>query len=223
MADTSAFRLASEPTITSRNGTTTESLIDRESHFSGTYRTPDNLRIEGRYEGEIACTGTVFIGETATVNARIAAGNVTIAGQFDGEIVCESRFEVLRTGRVSGSVNATITVVHEGAFYQGELRMTRVGASEQGRQSASGPRPVVTPPVADASPAGPSRPPVTATERPIPAAGRRRLDPAASTGESEIPMSLAATAAGPRASANGTPNGRASALNAETQPLQDAE
>ena len=47
-----------------------ESLIDRESHFTGNYRTPHNLRIDGRYEGEIECHGTVFVGESATVKVR---------------------------------------------------------------------------------------------------------------------------------------------------------
>ena len=41
MADNPAYRPPSEPGRS-------ESLIDRESHFTGTYRTPHDLRIEGR-------------------------------------------------------------------------------------------------------------------------------------------------------------------------------
>ncbi len=90
---------------------TSQSLIDRESHFTGSYRTPHNLRIDGRYEGDIDCQGTVFVGETAMVAARVIAGNVIIAGQFEGEIAVETRFEVLNTGRVSAPPSPWSTTV----------------------------------------------------------------------------------------------------------------
>lgn len=100
---------------------TTESIIDEHSSFSGTYRAAQNLRIEGRYEGEIECQGTVTIAEQAVVNARIQAENVTVAGQFEGEITCASRFELLPTGRVSGQVTAGLIAVHEGSRFTGQL------------------------------------------------------------------------------------------------------
>lgn len=228
MADIPAFRFPSEPAAAGgRDVSRAESLIDRESHFTGAYRTPHNLRIEGRYEGEIDCQGTVFIGETAIVSARINAGNVTIAGQCEGEIVCETRFEILPTGRVAGSVAAATTVVHEGAFYQGEVRMTRGSAPEQGQRGFA-------PPAAGraaAPPAGPtaqyggatpaSRRPAPAAERPSPAVQaapeRRRLaEPAAGDAEPEMPSSLV-----PRAAAGRTgsaANGRAPATGNEEQP-----
>jgi cytoskeletal protein CcmA (bactofilin family) len=188
----------------------TESLIDRESHFTGNYRTPHNLRIDGRYEGDIECRGTVFVGETAVVNARVLAGNVTVAGQFEGEIMCESRFEILRTGRVTGSVNTGVTVVHEGAFYQGELRMSRP-EREQSRTpgppaAAVADRPS-TPPRPSSSVSPTIRTPLAAIERstpPAPPAPRRRTpESPAPDSEPEMPASLAATSAGPRPGANG--------------------
>lgn len=124
----------------------TISLIDREAAFSGAFRTPGDVRIEGRYDGEIECRGTVYIGETATVNARVTAGGIIIAGQFEGEVLCEGRFEILPAGRVAASVSTSVTVVHEGAFYQGELRMVAPGTrpvpatpSERERGGMTGP------------------------------------------------------------------------------------
>lgn len=220
MADTPSFRIASDPAETGGRGARTESLIDRESHFSGTYRTPHDLRIEGQYEGEIECRGTVFVGETANVNARIVAGNVTIAGHYEGEIMCDTRFEILRSGRVSGSVSAAITVVHEGAFYQGELRMTRPNDEQRRRQLGQlAPAPLVR--AAEARPPAPApapaqavepstppqpRPAATPPERTPPAPPRRRAaEPSAEGNEPEMPASLAVSA-GARTNANG--NGR---------------
>lgn len=134
MNDPSAPRTSPQPP---RPAGASASLIDRESHFTGSYRTPHDLRIDGHYEGEIECRGTVFVGETAQVNARVSAGNVIIAGQFEGEIACDSRFEILPSGRVAASVSAAVTIVHEGAFYQGELRMFRPGQERPRRPASS--------------------------------------------------------------------------------------
>ena len=114
----------SRPATGSPNRARGASLIDQDSHFHGSYRTPHDLQIDGRYDGEIECQGTVYIGESATVNAHIIAGNVTIAGRCEGEIACDARFEILPTGRVSGSITSAVCVIHEGAVYEGELRMT---------------------------------------------------------------------------------------------------
>jgi cytoskeletal protein CcmA (bactofilin family) len=190
MVDSPAFRPPSNPTAER-----SESVIDRESQFTGSYRTPCNLRIDGRYEGEIECRGTVFVGETASVNARIVAGNVTVAGQCEGEILCESRFEILRTGRVSGSVSAATTVVHEGAYYQGALRMAKP-TGETGRREPPAPAgrtgDTLAPP--------PSR--VAPTVQ-IPAA-RRRQSEAATADAAEMPAGLTPGGPAPRANGRGS-------------------
>lgn len=198
-----------------------ESLIDRESHFTGTYRTPHDLRIEGRYEGEIECKGTVHVGETAVVNARIVAGNVTVAGQCDGEIACDNRFEILRTGRVSGTVTSSSTVVHEGAYYQGDLCMSRGPADRMRREPAAAPpvrqelpaRPPAMPEPARAAAPSPAPSSPATSERPAPPAPRRRApEPATSeeAADTEMPSSLIPASATPQGYANGSGNGRGS-------------
>lgn len=153
MNESSALRTSPQPPASSPS----VSLIDRDSHFTGSYRTPHDLRIDGRYEGEIECRGTVFVGETAQVNARVVAGNVIVAGQFEGEIACDTRFEILPSGRVAASVSAAVTVVHEGAFYQGELRMFRPGQERPRRPAQPAPEATQPSPTAGtraSSPAG---------------------------------------------------------------------
>jgi cytoskeletal protein CcmA (bactofilin family) len=152
-----------------------ESVIDQECYFEGTFRTPGNMRIEGTYEGVIECQGTLLIAESGRVNARIAAGNLTVAGRLQGEVLCESRFELLKSGRASGTISARTTVVHDGAFFEGEIRMgERVEAARDG----AGPR----------RPAAPA-PTASAVAATIPM--RRR--PAAETPE-PAPMEQPATA-----------------------------
>jgi cytoskeletal protein CcmA (bactofilin family) len=123
--------------------TATESVVDEHSTFNGVYHTSQNLRIEGRYEGEIECEGLVTIAEQAVVNAKIRAESVTVAGRCEGEIDCENRFEVMPTGQVTGQVTAGMISIHEGARFDGQLtRVTgrsleqRFGASDEGREES---------------------------------------------------------------------------------------
>jgi cytoskeletal protein CcmA (bactofilin family) len=100
-----------------------QSFIDRDSHFTGTHATPNDLYIEGHFEGTIECAGALFVAESADVNAHVTAGSVSVAGHLQGEVTCRGRFEMLASGRVEGRVLAGTIVVQEGARYEGELRM----------------------------------------------------------------------------------------------------
>lgn len=114
------------------------SLIDADSHFIGTYTTPNDLQIEGHYEGTIDCAGALVVAESADVNAQITAGAVSVVGHLQGEIGCRGRFEILPTGRVEARVVAGTIVVHEGARYQGELRMQSAAGEMSGERTPSG-------------------------------------------------------------------------------------
>lgn len=98
-------------------------VIDAQSHFSGNYRSDSDLIIEGTFEGEIECNGTVTVAENATLSATVRARNVVVAGSANGEITCDERFTVRATGEMRGKAQAATLVVEEGAFFEGEFRM----------------------------------------------------------------------------------------------------
>jgi cytoskeletal protein CcmA (bactofilin family) len=98
-------------------------MIDAQSHFNGNYRSDSDLIIEGTFEGEIECNGTVTIAENATMSATVRARNVVVGGSANGEITCDERFTILATGEMRGKAQAATLVVEEGAFFEGEFRM----------------------------------------------------------------------------------------------------
>lgn len=100
-----------------------ESLIDKHSSFTGSYRSTHNLRIEGVVEGQIECRGTLTIAEEARVKAEVVAQNVIVAGNLDGEVTCPGRFQILPSGHVVGKVVAGVLDIRAGAFYEGDLSM----------------------------------------------------------------------------------------------------
>lgn len=112
------------------------SVIDQYSNFDGTYNSTRDLRIEGQVKGTIECRGTLHIAQGANVNASVEAENISVAGELDGEITCRGKLLLLPSGRVRGKINTVTLIVHEGAFYEGDLEMT----SENGRLSGRSPR-----------------------------------------------------------------------------------
>ena len=112
-------------TIPAGEHTNSESLVDRDSHFDGLYKTEQNLRVEGQAEGEIHCLGTLIVEQGARVKAKVTASNVTVAGELEGEVTCQDIFKITPTGQVEATVTASRLIVQEGGFYNGEFHMTK--------------------------------------------------------------------------------------------------
>lgn len=162
MVDTASYRSPESLEVFGDRRSGRESLIDSECFFDGTFRTPGNMRIEGSFHGAIECQGSLFIAETGRVDARIVAGNLSVAGAFQGEAQCETRFELLKTGRVEGAITAKTTVIHDGAYIQGEIRMG--GATQSASAPAASPPPArPIQPTPRASAANRAAPPPAAT------------------------------------------------------------
>ena len=111
-----------------------ESLIGEHTSFEGTLKTEGSVRLLGAIQGEIESKSTIIVEEKAHVTARLTAAQVTVAGQVDGQIYCEGRVEIRPTGRVTGEINAGLLIVQEGAYFDGNSKMTTGG----GNSSASG-------------------------------------------------------------------------------------
>jgi cytoskeletal protein CcmA (bactofilin family) len=99
------------------------SILDRFSNFDGTFHSSRDLRIEGQAKGTIECQGTLHIAQGAAIDAKVEAENITVAGDLDGQITCRGRLQILPSGRVRGTITTQTLVIHDGAFYEGQLAM----------------------------------------------------------------------------------------------------
>ena len=81
--------------------------------FSGT------LHLNGNVRGSITTTGVLIIGEHATVEAAIKAGEVQIYGTVIGIVECERRVEICETGRLRGDVRTQKLIINEGGSFEG--------------------------------------------------------------------------------------------------------
>jgi cytoskeletal protein CcmA (bactofilin family) len=101
-----------------------ETVVGDGASIEGTVRSDRSIRVRGAVQGEIESKERVVIEESARVAARISAEHVTVLGEVNGSIECTGRLEIASSARVTGEVSASTLVIQEGAFFEGNLRMS---------------------------------------------------------------------------------------------------
>jgi cytoskeletal protein CcmA (bactofilin family) len=101
-----------------------ESVVSDGTEVEGTLRSRHSIRILGSVQGEIESHGDVTVESDATVNAKISAENIVIRGVVNGDLTCPGRIEITDTGRLIGGISGGILVMHEGAYFEGSLKMS---------------------------------------------------------------------------------------------------
>ena len=101
-----------------------ETVVGEGASVEGTVRSDRSIRVFGAVQGEIESKGRVVVEESARVAARISAEHVTVLGEVNGSIECIGRLEIASNARVTGEVSASTLVIQEGAFFEGNLRMS---------------------------------------------------------------------------------------------------
>ncbi len=108
--------------------------IEGNVKFSG----PINLRLNGKFEGELETKGMLIIGEKADVKAKTIKGDIiSIAGRVKGDIICNKRLELAATARVIGNVETPILVIQEGAMLKGDCQMPVEAEKGERKETAS--------------------------------------------------------------------------------------
>ncbi len=117
-----------------------DSVLGKGTRLEGTVMSQGSLRVDGHLEGEVIGGGDVFIGQDATVVARIKARNVVVAGHVRGNIEAEGKLEIEATGVVEGDIEVTHLIVVEGGRLEGRSAFRRPAAEQkQGSEGADVP------------------------------------------------------------------------------------
>jgi cytoskeletal protein CcmA (bactofilin family) len=111
-----------------------DTVLGASSSMVGKLHSEGNVRLDGEFTGTLEIKGNVLVGETAKINADIAARNISIAGAVRGNVT-GNKVQLLRTGRIWGDITANALTTEEGAFIDGKITMKG--------HSANPPEPVV--------------------------------------------------------------------------------
>lgn len=102
-----------------------EKILDVDASMQGNliFRDAVNLRINGRFEGNLDTKGSLTISEYAEVQADIKGENVIIEGHVTGNIVADKMLKIVSPGCVVGNVVTPVLVVTEGSILHGNVEM----------------------------------------------------------------------------------------------------
>jgi len=103
-----------------------EKVVDIDAGIQGNikFSTPINLKINGKFEGNLETKGSLTIGQEADVKVkRIKGESIIILGKVKGDIICTNRLELSSSAKVIGNIEAPTLVVNEGAMLKGHCHV----------------------------------------------------------------------------------------------------
>jgi cytoskeletal protein CcmA (bactofilin family) len=80
-----------------------------------------NVRIAGKFKGEIQVKGDLIIEKGAHLAAKISAASVTIGGELDGNVVASAQVKLLESGQLLGDLKASTLIVAAGSRMRGHV------------------------------------------------------------------------------------------------------
>jgi cytoskeletal protein CcmA (bactofilin family) len=102
-------------------------LLGRGSEFEGKLTFEGQVRIDGKFGGQIFTKDTIIIGDGARVTAEISAGTVVVHGMVEGNIKATHAIELHKPGRVKGNLEAPSVSMDPGVAFDGNCK-TGAGA-----------------------------------------------------------------------------------------------
>ncbi|HEY1334564.1 MAG TPA: polymer-forming cytoskeletal protein [Myxococcaceae bacterium] len=98
-------------------------LLGKGSEFEGKLTFEGQVRIDGKFSGQIFTKDTLVIGEGARVNAEINAGTVIVNGVVEGNIRASQMIELHTPGRVKGNMETPALSIDKGVMFEGSCKM----------------------------------------------------------------------------------------------------
>jgi cytoskeletal protein CcmA (bactofilin family) len=102
-------------------------LLGKGSEFEGKLTFEGQVRIDGKFSGQIFTKDTLVIGEGARVNAEINAGTVIVNGAVEGNIRATQLIELHNPGRVKGNMETPSLSIDRGVTFEGSCKMESIG------------------------------------------------------------------------------------------------
>ncbi len=101
-----------------------EVVIGPDSVFKGELTSQGTVRVDGRFEGNIAAD-CVIIGETGAVLGDVASKALIAGGKLNGNVRSSDTVEIQPKGEVYGDITATRLSIAEGAVFEGRSSMQK--------------------------------------------------------------------------------------------------
>lgn len=111
-------------------GAEVDTLLGKGSEFEGKLVFKGQVRIDGKYSGQIQTDEILIVGPSAKVNAEISAGTVVISGTVEGIIRATSVVELHKGAKVKGTIESPNITMEREVTFDGTMKMDGLSASK---------------------------------------------------------------------------------------------
>ncbi len=108
----------------------TNAFLGADTEFEGKLSFKGEVRIFGRFKGEILTDGTLIVGETASLESNIEVSHIIISGEVRGNITASDRIEIRAPAKVFGNIETPVLVIAEGVVFEGNCSMQKTKESK---------------------------------------------------------------------------------------------
>jgi cytoskeletal protein CcmA (bactofilin family) len=98
-----------------------ESVFGSGVTIEGKIEGDANVRIAGKFKGDIQIKGDLNIEKGAHLGAKIHAANVTIGGEVEGNVVASGQVKLLESAHLIGDLKADTLTVAAGSRMRGHV------------------------------------------------------------------------------------------------------
>jgi cytoskeletal protein CcmA (bactofilin family) len=110
-------------TTTSEEAEAGETVVGPAIAIRGRIEGEEDLRVEGRVEGSISLTETLYVEPGGVVLAQIEARDVVISGIVIGDISAANSVTLNKAAKLVGNIAAPRIIIADGASFRGDVVM----------------------------------------------------------------------------------------------------
>lgn len=100
-----------------------ETILGDDINFRGKLQFKRNLKINGKFKGQISTDGDLIVGPSAQVEADVVAGSVVIEGELRGNVNASRKIEILGSARMDGDIKTPDLTIQSGSRFSGSCIM----------------------------------------------------------------------------------------------------
>ncbi|MFQ5929146.1 MAG: polymer-forming cytoskeletal protein [Acidobacteriota bacterium] len=98
-----------------------ESLIAPDLLIEGKIEGSGDVRIAGRFKGEVSVKGDLTIEQGAHISGEVRAENIVVRGKVEGNLHATSQVQLLEPGVITGDLKASTLTVAAGSCMRGKV------------------------------------------------------------------------------------------------------
>jgi cytoskeletal protein CcmA (bactofilin family) len=104
----------------------TMNVIGKGTTITGDIDTSNDIRIDGKLEGNLFCKAKVILGSSAVLEGNLSAVHAELSGEVIGKVEVSEMLTLKNSSTIHGDINTGKLIIEAGAKFNGSCKMGAV-------------------------------------------------------------------------------------------------